>query len=509
MTIAEEASIASPKGYPLGHTRPPLDVDDLPEPEEVFKVPHIGPKQAITHVIGPSLIALGISIGSGEWLLAPLGVASYGFVGIGWIILISAVLQTFYNMEVSRYIMATGEVPILGFARVAPGAIFWVAISLAILYMANIWGGWAAGAGESLYVLFTGDLVDTPSERTTARFLAFGLMLLVLAITLVGRKIARTLELVNWVIVGFIVVTLLIVDLIVVPFSTWAAALRGLVTPALPPSGVDATVIGGIVGYTALSSGLNWYAMNYYRDHGYGMGYRVGFISGLIGGRQEEIAPVGKTFPDTPENERRWKRWFRLLMLDQWVVFFGGALIGIFLTTLLVSHLAGLPGEAAPTRETMPTYAADVLSRHYGSFFYYWALLMGFFVLFSTQIGIYEGLVRNVADGLYGTSERFRQFLAGDPRRFYYPYMAVLAVVIGIILFVALPVGLILISANMANLGALIYPFLLMYLNSKLPGPARMRWWSYVILVLNILFFGFFFINFAVSELTGSPLISF
>jgi hypothetical protein len=48
---------------------------DLPEPEEVFKVPRIGVKEAITVVIGPSLIALGLSIGSGEWLLGPLAVA--------------------------------------------------------------------------------------------------------------------------------------------------------------------------------------------------------------------------------------------------------------------------------------------------------------------------------------------------------------------------------------------------------------------------------------------------
>ncbi|MDI3341283.1 MAG: Nramp family divalent metal transporter [Sphaerobacter sp.] len=509
MTITDHARIAEPKTYPLGKTRPPLDLEDLPEPEEVFQVKHIGPKEAITRVIGPSLIALGISIGSGEWLLAPLGVAGYGFVGIGWVILISAVLQTFYNMEIGRYIMATGEVPILGWARVAPGVVFWVVVSLGVLYMANIWGGWAAGAGESLYVLLTGSLVDTPGERTTARILAFGLMLLVLAITLVGRKISRTLELVNWGMVGFIVVTLLIVDLFVVPFSTWWIALKGLVTPSLPPSGVDATVIGGIVGYTALASGLNWYAMNYYRDKGYGMGHRVGFIAGLVGGEQREIAYYGKTFPDTPENARRWQRWFRLLMLDQWVVFFGGAIIGIFLTTLLISHLAGMPGEVAPTRETMPTYAADVLSRHYGSFLYYWALLVGFFILFSTQIGIFEALVRNVADGLYGTSARFRELLAGDPRRFYYPYMALLAVVIGIILFQALPVRLVLISANMSNLGALIFPFLLMYLNRRLPGPARIRWWSYLILVLNVLFFGFFFINFAFQQVTGEPIVSF
>lgn len=59
----------------IGTGRPPLPLVDLPEPEEVFKVPRIGVKEAVTVVIGPSLIALGLSIGSGEWLLGPLAVA--------------------------------------------------------------------------------------------------------------------------------------------------------------------------------------------------------------------------------------------------------------------------------------------------------------------------------------------------------------------------------------------------------------------------------------------------
>ena len=33
--------------YPLGASRPPLGVDDLPEPEEVFKVRRLGPIQII------------------------------------------------------------------------------------------------------------------------------------------------------------------------------------------------------------------------------------------------------------------------------------------------------------------------------------------------------------------------------------------------------------------------------------------------------------------------------
>jgi TRAP-type C4-dicarboxylate transport system permease small subunit len=71
------------------------------------------------------------------------------------------------------------------------------------------------------------------------------------------------------------------------------------------------------------------------------------------------------------------------------------------------------------------------------------------------------------------------------------------------------PATLVLISANMSNFGALIFPFMLIYLNSRLPKLARPRPWVYLVLLLNFLFFGFFFLNFVFDQLTGEALIQF
>jgi hypothetical protein len=81
--------------------------------------------------------------------------------------------------------------------------------------------------------------------------------------------------------------------------------------------------------------------------------------------------------------------------------------------------------------------------------------------------------------------------------------------VISAIIFQALPTELLQWSANMSNLAALIMPFALMYLISKLPRPARARWWSYVILVLVSVYFGFFFLNFLVSKINPGSDLSF
>lgn len=117
-------------------SRPPLRVANLPTPEEVFGVPRLGIRETFRYAVGPSLIALGVGIGSGEWLLGPLNVGQKGFVGIGWVIALSILLQVLYNIECSRYVMATGEVPIVGFARVPPGRRFWVPFSLLAVYFA-------------------------------------------------------------------------------------------------------------------------------------------------------------------------------------------------------------------------------------------------------------------------------------------------------------------------------------------------------------------------------------
>jgi hypothetical protein len=182
-------------------------------------------------------------------------------------------------------------------------------------------------------------------------------------------------------------------------------------------------------------------------------------------------------------------------------------MLGMLLPTVLMSQAVALSGEQ-PTAANVPTFVASALQPEYGSGMFYLMLVVGVLILFSTQLGIFEAMVRVVTDAAPATSPRLRALIEGDPRRFYYPFMIVLLVAISLILHLAVPVTLVQYSANMSNLGALIYPFMLMYLNSRLPVAARPRPWHYVILVLNFLFFGFFFVNF-IADSIGDPLITF
>jgi hypothetical protein len=238
------------------------------------------------------------------------------------------------------------------------------------------------------------------------------------------------------------------------------------------------------------------------------MGHRVGFYSGLIGGRKQDVLPSGVTFPESEQNSRVWRRWFRFLLIDQWVVFFLGAMIGMFIPSVLVVSLAVLPGAAAPTAANMPVYAAMELGKH-ASWLFPFMLVLGAVILFKTQTTILEMLIRNTTDASIAVSPRLRAWIGGDPRKFYYILAISFILLIGIIIHQALPTQLLQYSANMANLASIIYPFVLIYLHGQLPKPARAGWLSWIVLLANVVFFGFFFCNFVALQVTGQPLVKF
>jgi hypothetical protein len=190
-----------------------------------------------------------------------------------------------------------------------------------------------------------------------------------------------------------------------------------------------------------------------------------------------------------------------------WGIFLSGAMIGMLLPTILMRHLVLTSGRV-PDKATITTFSADILGNQYGRGLFYLTLFVGFLILFDTQLGIFEALVRNVTDAA-NISPRLQELTGGDLRRFYFPFMVLLLMTIGFVLHFFQPTELITISANMSNFGALIFPFVFIYLNRRLPKAARPSRWAYAGLLANVVFFGFFFVNFVVEKVSGSPLITF
>jgi hypothetical protein len=507
-TNGSSPTSAGPRLWQIGVSLPPLEVEDLPTPEEVFKVRRIGLEELVLLVLGPGVIGLGISIGSGEWLLAPLAIGQFGFQGVFWVGLVSIVLQVFYNVELARYTLATGEPPIVGFGRTPPGHWIWVPLALLLLYIAFLMGGWTVEAGASLLYLVTGQ-PPGQADLGLARLIGIGLLISMFFLLTLGRKIERTLEFIQFAFLPYILLGLLMVTLVVVPLDYLWSSLAAFFIPAAPPQGVDFALLGAIAGFAALASGLNFMFIGYYRDKGYGMGSRTGYLSGLVGGKAGTLSPVSKTFPEDARNAAVWKRWFRYLLIDQWGIYFIGIVMGMTLPSILYGYLLSTSGSAPADATSIVGALAGLLGQKYGQLLTGWVLVLGFVILYSTQIGVLELLARNLTDVLYSLSKAFRASVGDDVRRFYYPTLLVLVLVISVVIHLGPPVQMNILSANLANLAAMIFPLVMIYLNRRLPRPARSSTWSIILLVANVLFFGLFFINFILVELTGTVLVRF
>jgi hypothetical protein len=72
-------------------------------------------------VVGPGVIVLGASIGSGEFLLGPAVFVRHG-LSLLWITAVAVFLQTIFNTELMRYTVATGEPVFSGFMRTWPSS---------------------------------------------------------------------------------------------------------------------------------------------------------------------------------------------------------------------------------------------------------------------------------------------------------------------------------------------------------------------------------------------------
>src|SRR5215216_4342216 len=96
---------------------PPWHVREMPAP------PPYSPKNAL-RIAGAGAIILGVSIGSGEWLIGPAATAQYT-AALLWVATASIVLQWIFNEEACRYTLYTGEPITVGFMRTKPGPAFW------------------------------------------------------------------------------------------------------------------------------------------------------------------------------------------------------------------------------------------------------------------------------------------------------------------------------------------------------------------------------------------------
>jgi Mn2+/Fe2+ NRAMP family transporter len=468
------------------------------DPRQIAELPAPPAPQGLgwLSVVGPGVIVLGIAIGSGEFLLGPAVFVKHGLTLL-WVTVVAIFFQTVFNTEVMRYVVATGEPVVAGFMRTPPSSTLWAWVYTLFYFLQAGWPAWAATAASAVFFLFVGRL-PAPDDVETVYFIGVGTFLLCVALLLIGRRIERTLEILNWILVTGVLGSFLILALVVAPGATWgatAAGFFGFDTMSqrfiLMPDGVDFFLLGALVAFAGAGGIANLTLGNWARDKGYGMSKHAGYIPAAVAGKHVNLSHHGFAFVPNAESMQRWRGWWRIVRADQWGVFFIGSLLGMALPALLYvtflphgTEIRGL-GISAALAQSVGVQLGPLPGILIGA--------LGAWLLFKTQIDTVDAITRSVTDILWTGSGRLRSWRGGDVRAVYYSVLA-LVVIWGVIaLRLAQPIVLLQIGANVAGVVLTVASIHILYVNCRLLAPElRPPMWRRVVLVCMSIFYGCF-----------------
>ena len=448
--------------------------------------------------IGPGVIALGVSIGSGEFLLGPAAFVKYG-LALLWVVGVAALLQTLLNVELMRYTMATGEPIVTGFMRTRPHSTFWAWFYASLYFLQMGWPGWAGAAAGAVFFLFAKRL-PVMAEEGTVYLIGVGLFLICALVLTFGRRIERTLEYLNWIMVSVIIGGLGVLALLFVPAATWGAAVVGFAgfdvqtgSFQFVPAGADFFLLGAFAAYTGGGGVANLTLSNWARDKGYGMSSIVGFIPAAVGGKKVALAHTGATFKPNAAALEHWRGWWRIIRVDQWGVYFVGAILGMALPALL--YVTFVPAGSEIRGLGIAAALAQAVATQKGAIFGGTIAILGVWLLVKTQLDILEAMTRAITDILWTGSARIRAWRGGDVRVVYYTVLAVITAWGIIALRLTQPIILLSLSANMAGIVFIISSLHLLYVNTHLlPVELRPPLWRRLALVALSLFYGLFLV---------------
>ena len=283
-------------------------------------------------VVGPGVIVLGASIGSGEFLLGPAVFVQHGLTLL-WVTAVAIFLQTDLQHRGDALHARDRRA---GVHRLHAHAAVAHALGVVLRRCSTScrcgWPAWAATAAGAIFFLFAGRLAGPadaddglpdrrrdvpalrraaarrPTHRAHARAAQLG----------AGRGDPRRASSCS--------------RCCFVPGRTWLAAAAGFAgfDPArrhfaFMPAGADFFLLARARRVLRLpAASRNLTLANWARDKGYGMSQHAGYIPAAIGGEQVNLAHSGFTFAPDAESMARWRGWWRIVRADQWGVFFVG-----------------------------------------------------------------------------------------------------------------------------------------------------------------------------------------
>ena len=356
---------------------PPVGYADLPEP-----VP-------LGRVVGPSVLLLAASIGSGEFVLWPYISTQTGLTLV-WLATIGILTQYFLNMEITRYTLATGETAVTGFTRLWR---HWAWLFIIMAVVPWMWPGWATGSSTALtFALGVGEGAVVP--------ITIGSLILIGVVLTISPVVYQTVEKIQFLLVGLILLFLLYILFGLLGGDTWAALARGYTTevPEIPDAmaSIPIATLLGAVAFAGAGGAVNLAQSNWVRDKGLGMGSRIPKIVSPITGEEVAVPSIGYFFPQDEDNLRRWRGWWKVAHREQFITFFLIGLAAIILFMMLTYATVGVGGDVQGF--DFIRLEGEALSERVGSWAATAFYFIGMVVLLSTNLGVIDMVGRVVAD---------------------------------------------------------------------------------------------------------------
>jgi hypothetical protein len=258
--------------FPTKHLPAP-SVRDMPEPPPSFR-----------HVIGPGIIAAGVGMASGEFILYPYIASQVGLVFV-WAAFVGLATQYFLNMEIERYTLATGETALTGFSRYWR---HWGLVFAILAYFANIWPAWATSSATLITYMFGGSV----AVIAVIILLVVGLILTLAPVVYTALERAQMLKVAA-------LLLLIIVGSIFAIGAAWRDVPQIVTRPGFPVTELGFAVLLGALAFAGAGGGQNLCQSNWIRDKGFGMGHYVPKIVSPITGEVEARGRVGFVFSPT------------------------------------------------------------------------------------------------------------------------------------------------------------------------------------------------------------------
>ena len=456
---------------PSNSVLPQVTYRDLPEPKSLL------------NYLGASVILLATALGSGELILWPYITTQVG-LGLVWLSVLGITVQFFLNIEIERYTLVTGETAVTGFSRMWVG---WSVLFALGAILPNTIPGWAASAAEMFTFIFGLGEGALPIVATIF------LVSIALAVTL-SPVVYQLLEKVQSVLVAIILVFIALAIFIATDLSAWT----GVVTEA--PQGVanlptywkeiGAISILAAVSFAGAGGANNLCQSNYVRDKGMGMGIHIPNIVSPITGEEVAAPSIGYMPPDTEENRRRFKGWWKVANQEHLITFwFCGALLLVALCVLVFSSI-GIQeniGTDLAFVEDWGNAMGEKIAPWFAEFFY----IAGFVMLLSTNIGIMDYVGRITGDSLKVTVLRNSEFWSES--KIYATVVWFMAIGGSALIWTGIePIVFLILSASGGFFVMAAYATLLNFINRRfLPEWARLKGWRSPIMVFVALFYVF------------------